>query len=295
MSKFPESIDKITKARLRFSAFGSVVSIALAMFFIGILVYFAFFSYQLMQNISQKFEMEILFYGTVKEADIVAFEQKLKLEPFIATSKISPRADNVKEAVEAVGQNFMEILESNPINASILFTVKPPFANADSLATISKSIMQSLIVRDVAYADVIVNTVLNNLVTIEMIIIGISFIFIFIATLLIANVIRLNIYAKRLTIRSMLLVGATRNFVRKPFLIKGFIQGVWGGILSIIALAFTLYLGNQYIPEFIDFSYISFLSLILLAIFIFTILFTILIALLSVNKYIKINRDQLYL
>ncbi|HXK73779.1 MAG TPA: permease-like cell division protein FtsX [Bacteroidales bacterium] len=295
MSKFPDSIDKITKARLRFSAFGSIVSIALAMFFIGILVYFAFFSHQLMQNISQKFEMEILFYGTVKEADIASFEQQLKLEPFIATSKLSSRADNVKTAIEAVGQNFMEILESNPINASILFTVKPQYANIDSLATISKSIMQSMIVRDVVYADVIVNTVLNNLITIEIVIFGISFIFIFIAILLIANVIRLNIYAKRLNIRSMLLVGATRNFVRKPFITKGFIQGVWGGILAIVALAATLYLGNQYIPQFIDFKYISILSLILLAIFIFSILFTIIIALLSVNKYIKINRDRLYL
>ncbi|HRR03760.1 MAG TPA: FtsX-like permease family protein, partial [Bacteroidales bacterium] len=143
--------------------------------------------------------------------------------------------------------------------------------------------------------DVIVNTVLNNLITIEIVIFGISFIFIFIAILLIANVIRLNIYAKRLNIRSMLLVGATRNFVRKPFITKGFIQGVWGGILAIVALAATLYLGNQYIPQFIDFKYISILSLILLAIFIFSILFTIIIALLSVNKYIKINRDRLYL
>ncbi len=66
-------------------------------------------------------------------------------------------------------------------------------------------------------------------------------------------------------------------------------------ILAIVALAATLYLGNQYIPQFIDFKYISIPSLILLAIFIFSILFTIIIALLSVNKYIKINRDRLYL
>jgi cell division transport system permease protein len=103
------------------------------------------------------------------------------------------------------------------------------------------------------------------------------------------------VYAKRLNIRSMLLVGATRGFVRRPFVWKGFVQGVWGGFLAIILLGFLLYKGNQYFPEFIDFTYIHILSLILAGIFVFSIIFTMLIALFSVNKYIKINRDRLYL
>ena len=79
MSKYPESIDRITKARLKFSAFGSIVSIALTMFFIGTMAFFAFFSTQYINNLSKKIEMEILFYSDVKEANIIALEQKLKL------------------------------------------------------------------------------------------------------------------------------------------------------------------------------------------------------------------------
>lgn len=295
MSKYPDSIDKITKARLQFSALGSVVSIALAMFFIGTLVFFAFFSSEMIQNLSKKLEMEILFYGDVKEADITAFEQKLKLEPFIASSRVSSRDENTKEAIKTVGNNFLEIIESNPINASVIISVNPNYGNTDSLTKISKEIMQHRIVRDVVYPDVIVKSVHNNLLTIQLTIIGICLVFILISMLLIANSIRLNVYAKRLNIRSMLLVGATRGFVRRPFVWKGFVQGVWGGFLAIILLGFLLYKGNQYFPEFIDFTYIHILSLILAGIFVFSIIFTMLIALFSVNKYIKINRDRLYL
>jgi len=295
MNKYPDSIDKITKARLRFSALGSVVSIALAMFFIGTLVFFAFFSSEMIHNLSKKLEMEILFYGDVKEADITAFEQKLKLEPFIAASRVSSREENTKEAIKTVGNNFLEIIESNPINASVIISVNPNYGNTDSLTKISKEMMQNRIVRDVVYPDVIVKSVHNNLLTIQLTIIGICLVFILISMLLIANSIRLNVFAKRLNIRSMLLVGATRGFVRRPFVWKGFVQGVWGGFLAVILLGFLLYKGNQYFPEFIDFTYIQILSLILAGIYVFSIIFTMLIALFSVNKYIKINRDRLYL
>lgn len=295
MNKYPDSIDKITKARLRFSALGSVVSIALAMFFIGTLVFFAFFSSEMIHNLSKKLEMEILFYGDVKEADITAFEQKLKLEPFIAASRVSSREENTKEAIKTVGNNFLEIIESNPINASVIISVNPNYGNTDSLTKISKEMMQYRIVRDVVYPDVIVKSVHNNLLTIQLTIIGICLVFILISMLLIANSIRLNVYAKRLNIRSMLLVGATRGFVRRPFVWKGFVQGVWGGFLAVVLLGFLLYKGNQYFPEFIDFTYIQILSLILAGIYVFSIIFTMLIALFSVNKYIKINRDRLYL
>jgi len=295
MNKYPDSIDKITKARLRFSALGSVVSIALAMFFIGTLVFFAFFSSEMIHNLSKKLEMEILFYGDVKEADITAFEQKLKLEPFIAASRVSSREENTKEAIKTVGNNFLEIIESNPINASVIISVNPNYGNTDSLTKISKEMMQYRIVRDVVYPDVIVKSVHNNLLTIQLTIIGICLVFILISMLLIANSIRLNVYAKRLNIRSMLLVGATRGFVRRPFVWKGFVQGVWGGFLAVVLLGFLLYKGNQYFPQFIDFTYIQILSLILAGIYVFSIIFTMLIALFSVNKYIKINRDRLYL
>jgi len=93
----------------------------------------------------------------------------------------------------------------------------------------------------------------------------------------------------------MLLIGATRSFVRKPFIMKGFIQGVWGGVIACVLVAFTLLEGNFVLPEFVDFQYIPQISLLLAGIFVFSVLFTVIVSFFSVNRYIKINRDELYL
>lgn len=293
MGKYPESIDKITKARLRFSAFGSIFSIALTMFLIGMFLFLAFFSTRYINNISQKIELEVLFYPDIKEANIVALEQRLKMEPYITSSRVSSRADNTAEAIRTIGNNYTEII-SNPINASIIIRVKAAYANTDSLNVISKKIKQNTSVQDVQYPQFIVNSFYNN-ITYQLVIFGVCALFMVISMLLIANSIRLNIYAKRFNIKSMLLVGATRGYVRRPFLFKGLVQGVWGGFIAIVLLAYVLYMGNQFLPEFIDFSYIFQISFLLGAIFLFSILFTIFISFISVNKYIKMKADRLYL
>lgn len=294
MSKYPDSIDKITKARLRFSAFGSVVSIALTMFFIGTLVFFAYFSTQYIRNLSKKIEMEILFFADVKEADIVSMEQRIKMEPFIASSRVSSRQENTQEAIKTIGNNYTDII-SNPINASIIISVDPKYANSDSLQVISKRIKKEQIVQDVQYPDFLVKSISDNFRTLQIVVLIISAIFMLISMLLIANSIRLHIYAKRFNIKSMLLVGATRSFVRGPFVLKGLNQGVWGGAIAVVLLGLMLYQGNLLFPQFVDFSNILPISLILLGVFVFSILFTIIVSIISVNRYIRIKDERLYL
>lgn len=294
MGKYPDTIDKITKARLRFSAFGSIVSIALTMFFIGMLAFFAFFSTQFIHNLSKKIEMEILFYADVKEADIVSMEQRMKMEPFIASSRVSSRAENTQEAIKTIGNNYTEII-SNPINASIIISVAPEYANSDSLKQITKRIKKEQIVQDVQYPDYLVKSITNNFHTIQWVVLIISAVFMLISMLLIANSIRLHIYAKRFNIKSMLLVGATRSFVRGPFVLKGLSQGVWGGAIAIILLGLALYQGQLLFPEFVDFSKILYIAIILASVFVFSILFTILVSIISVNRYIRIKDERLYL
>ena len=294
MAKSQPSLDRITRTRLFFSAVGSILSIALTMFSIGILVFFAFFSMKYMQNLSQKVEMEILFYSDVNEADIIAFEQKLNAEPYISQSRFYSKEENTAEAIKAIGNDFTEII-TNPINASILISVTPDYANGDSLKVVAKKIKQNENVQDVDYPESIVKTVLDNFIKVQMAIVIICTVFMLISMLLIGNSLRLSIYSKRFSIRSMLLIGATRAFVRKPFLIRGFAQGIWGGLIACILIVLILWEGNMVLPEFIDFQYITQLLILLGSIFVFSVLFTVVVSFFSVSRYIKINRDELYL
>lgn len=294
MSKYPDSIDRITRARIAFSAAWSVFSIAITIFFIGILVYVAFFSTKYIQDLSKKIEVEVLFYSEVREADVMAYEQQLKMKHYVAASRFSSKSENTEIAKKILGNDFTEVIP-NPINATIIFSVTPEYANSDSLAMIERDVMKNSEVKDIEYPDSIVKSVLNNFMKVQIIIFIICAIFMIISMILIANYIRLQIYAKRFGIRSMMLVGATKGFVRRPFVFKGFVQGVLGGILAIIMLAGLLYLGNIHIPIMVNFDYILEISILLAGIFLLSILFTILVSLYSVNKYIKINTDRLYL
>jgi len=294
MANSQSSSDRITRTRLFFSAIGSILSISLTMFSIGILVFFAFFSMKYIQNLSQKVEVEILFYSDVKETDIMAFEQKLKTEPYISQSRFCSKEDNTAEAIKTIGNDFTEII-TNPINASILISVTPNYANGDSIKTIIKKLKHNISVQDVEYPESIVKTVLDNFIKIQIAVVVICAVFMLISMLLIGNSLRLAIYSKRFSIRSMLLIGATPAFVRKPFLIKGFAQGVWGGFIACVLIALILWESNFVLAEFIDFQYINEISMLIICIFVFSILFTVIVSLFSVNRYIKINRDKLYL
>ena len=294
MANYPDTIDSITKARLRLSTFGSIFSIALTMFFIGALVFFAFFSMRYLQNLSQKIEMEVLFYSDIKEADIDALEKQIKLKPYIENSRVSSREENTRIAQQIVGSNFTEII-ANPINASIILNVKPQYANSDSLNKISKELTKYPIVQDVDYPDFIVKSISNNFKKIQWVILAICLVLMVISMLLVANCIRLNIFDKRFNIKSMLLVGATPKFVRRPFVTKGLLQGVWGGIIAVVLLALLLLYGNSMAPDFVDFSAMLYIVIILAGVLLFSMLFTMLISAFSVNRYIRINDERLYL
>jgi cell division transport system permease protein len=294
MANYPDSIDRITKARLRLSAFGSIFSIALTMLFIGTLSFFAFFSMKYLQNLSQKIEMEVLFYSDIKEADIDALEKQIKLKPYIENSRVSSREENTRTAQKIIGSNFTEVI-SNPINASIIINVKPEYANTDSLNKISKELKRNPIVQDVDYPDFIVKSISNNFKKVQWTIFAICAVFMIISMLLVANCIRLNIFAKRFNIKSMLLVGATPKFVRRPFVTKGLLQGIWGGLIAVALLAVLLVYGNMAAPDFIDFSAMLYIVIILGAILLFSMLFTMLISAFSVNRYIRIDDESLYM
>ena len=321
MGKQPESLDKITKARLAFSSLGSICSIALAMFFVGVLAVMAVFSTQYLQNISQNLELEVLFFATtpqqttttidsttviqtvnqaVPESDIRDYELTLKHQPFVATSRVSSLKENI-EITKKLLRNEFEEYTDNPLNASIILTLKPEYTNADSLAKVIQFIKQNEQVKEVTYPDIIAQFIQNNLRTTQWIILGICGVFLFISLILIGNSLRLNIYAKRFNIRSLLLIGATRSFVRKPFLTKGFVQGLIGGAIATAGIALVLIAGQNILPNFINFAQFTstekylYLSLLLGGLFCFSILFTTISALIFTNRYIKINPDSLYL
>ncbi len=154
--------------------------------------------------------------------------------------------------------------------------------------------MREDFVREVDYQKPMVELINRNLSKVGMVLLGFSGILLIISVLLIYNTIRLAVYARRLLIKSMLLVGATHVFIRKPFIVGGIFQGLIGGTVAVILLAAVLYLAQNKIPEITVLHDIMFISLIFAGVVVFGVLIAWLSNYFAVKKYLKFNSDTLY-
>jgi cell division transport system permease protein len=146
----------------------------------------------------------------------------------------------------------------------------------------------------VDFQQSLVELVNRNVTKVGMVLAGFSGILLIISVLLIFNTIRLAVFARRFLIKSMLLVGATPAFIRRPFIINGVLQGLAGGAVSVVLLAALLYLAQNKIPEITVLQDVRLIVLIFVGVVVFGVLITWLSNFFAVKKYLKTNSDALY-
>lgn len=293
MSNHQYQEDRISKTRLRNSFIGSVIGIVLAMYIVGIFAFIVYISNTFIHSLSQNIEVELSFFSDIPEYDILQLEKHLKTKNYVQKTEFFSQKQNTEEAIELLGSDFTEIID-NPINATIILTMNPLYSSPQKLDSIAQILKRNTIVQDVTYPQIIVENIHQKIRPIQIAVFIVALILTLISFALIANSIRLAIYSKRFLIKSMLLVGAEKGFVRKPFIKTGFLQGLIGGLLSIILLGLTLYIGHRFYPDMFYINNLNEIGIILGGIFILSLLLTLIATLISVNKYIRIKTDNLF-
>ena len=188
----------------------------------------------------------------------------------------------------------MKFLGYNPLSPTIEVRLKAEYANPQSYKNIEKELSGNRNIREIVYQKSLLQLVNENIERISILILAFSSLLLFISIVLINNTIRLSVYSRRFLIKSMLLIGATQSFVRRPFILKGIMEGIYGSILAIIMLIGIFYLAVRQIPEFYSMiDYNLFLSLFGL-IMVFGILISWFSNFMAVRKYLRIDTDFLY-
>ena len=192
-------------------------------------------------------------------------------------------------------EDFINFLDGhNPLPASIDVILNASYTNPDSLSWIEEEIMQNDVVREVVYSKSLVDLVNENVKQISLFILVFCALLFLIAVALINNTIRLNIYSKRFLIRTMQLVGATRRFIRKPFILSGISHGIYAAIIAIAFLAGCLYLAQREIPELIELQDVELIATIFIGVILMGIIISWVSTLMAVRKYLKLSKDELY-
>jgi cell division transport system permease protein len=286
--------EKYNKRRLKSSYITSVISISLVLFMLGILGMIILHAQKISNQVKENIGFSIYIKEEVKEADIIRFQKSMDVSSFVKSTEYITKEKAASDLSKDLGEDFVNFLGYNPLSAKIDVRLNADYANNDSLTKIEKQITKNEFVKEVYYQKSLVQVVNENIKRISLFILSFSTLLLIIAMALINNTIKLSVYSKRFLIKTMQLVGATQHFIRKPFIIKGVISGLYGALISIALLIGTLYLAQNNFPEIFNIQEID-LYLIVFGIVIFLgILFSWVSTYLAVRKYLNMKTDSLY-
>ena len=219
----------------------SVISIALALYMMGLFFIFGLISKELSVYMKENIAFSILLKEDIKEADIRQMERQLNAQPFIKSAKYISKEEAAREMVAELGEDPQMVLGINPFQASMEVKLKSAYANPDSLQQIEKKLTSYTNVSELLYQKDIMQVVNNNVRRIGLVLFMLITILVLISFVLISNTIRLLIYSKRFLVYTMRLVGATPAFIRRPFIRYNIVSGLIAGVLAIMMLMGTLY------------------------------------------------------
>jgi cell division transport system permease protein len=286
--------EKYARRRAQSSYFSTVISISLVLFMLGTLGLIVLHAQKLSDYVKENIGFSVILKENVKEVDIVQLQKTLDAANYVKSTEYITKEKAAESLKNDLGEDFISFLGYNPLLASIEVRLKADFANNDSIAWIERDLLSNTKVKEVIYQKSLISMVNENIKKISLVMLGFSALLLLISIALINNTIRLSIYSKRFLIKSMQLVGATKGFIRRPFVIKGIMQGIYAGIISVALLVGLLYLAQREIPELLFLQDEQLIAIL----FGFVILLGILISwfstFLAVRKYLRLKTDDLY-
>jgi cell division transport system permease protein len=261
---------------------------------LGILAFILLSGEKLADQFKEKLEFTIIINDGIKEKDILALKDSLEKMPWVKSAEYVSKEEAAKIFSQDNGEDFKDLLDYNPLFASINLKLHSGYTSQDSINNIDKRLTSNKIVSEFYYEHKLVEVLNDNLRKIGWIIITISFLFIIIASTLIDSTIRLSMYANRFLIRSMQLVGATRSFITKPFISRSLLNGlIAAGIASILLLLLMNFAESQ-ISELRALEDWPLYAAIFTAILLEGLIFSFISTYKAVRKYLKMKLDELY-
>lgn len=279
---------------MRASGFTVIVSLSLVLFMLGALGLLIINANKLSTHFKENVGFQVYLRDTATSAQTDALIQELSNSRFTRSVNLISKEQAAEQLQGELGEDFLSFLGSNPLLNSLEVKLEANHVNSDTLRIVEKKLMQKPFVKEVVYQKDLIDNLNRNAKAVAFFILIFSAALLIVAIALINNTIRLSIYSQRFLIRTMYLVGATRAFISKPFVFKGFRQGVIAGILAGIMLALFLIVGVRFIPELLQLQDENVLLILFAGIVLIGIIISAVSAFFSVMRYLKLKTSDLY-
>ncbi|MCX4333802.1 MAG: permease-like cell division protein FtsX [Bacteroidales bacterium] len=272
----------------------SVISISLVLLLVGVASLLLVNARSVSDYFKENMKVSVLMKTDVAEEDALAFRRKVDGMRFIKSSDFVSREQGISEMRNLLGEDFLDVFETSPIPVSIDVTLKADYVSADSLDMVKSEIAASPLVDEVVYQRSLVDALNSNLSKISVVLGIFIVLLLFISYVLINNTVRLNVYARRFTIHTMRLVGATRSFIRAPFVLQAVFQGIFSAIVAIIMLLAIMFVVRNEFAQLFEVFRLDLLLIVLGIVIASGVVICVSSTYFVVNKLVSLKKDELY-
>ena len=287
-------IEQYQKRRLISSYFSVVLSIALVLFLLGILGMLVLNTKKLGDHFKEQITISVFLKDNAKPVEIDQLQKSLVMADYTKSATYISKEDAAEQYSEDIGENFQEFLGYNPLKNSVDINLKADFVSSEQVTEIAESLSAKTYVDEVSYDKPLISLLNENVKKISLWILITCAIFTFIAVLLINSSIRLSIYSKRFIIKTMQMVGATKKFIRRPFIATNIKLGFFGSLIALSALAAVLYYVDISFPELNIFQDSTVLIILFVSILCLGILISYLSTYFATQRFLNLRTDDLY-
>ena len=281
--------------RLIHSYLSSVISISLVLFLVGIAGIVAANAKGVSDFFKENITLSAIMNVEVNEVEAEGVAKKFSKKRYVKSVDIISKEQGVKEMKEMLGEDFLNVFETNPIPVSLDIQVNAEYFSKDSLAMIQKDLQKEKLVAEVVYQESLVDLLNANLEKVGLVLGVFILLLMFISFVLINNTVRLNVYSKRFTIHTMRLVGATKGFICRPFAGQAFFQGVISSSIAVLALIGVMYVVRNEFYQLFELLDVRVLGLVLLCVIAIGVLICVISTVIVVRRMVSLTNDELYI
>ncbi len=289
-----QNFEKYQKKRLRSSYLSVVISIALVLFLLGLLGLLILKTRALATHFKEQVSLQIFLKDSIGNDALARFQKELHAKTYTQKLTYVSKEVAAKEMQQEIGQDFLEFLGTNPLKNVINLHVKSDYVTREKMQEIENSLKKSPLVYEIVYDKPLIELLNKNIKRISLWVLLFSSLLTLIAVVLINSSIRLSVYSKRFIIKTMQMVGATKRFIRKPFIWTSIKLGITGAVLANIALLGLAFYIEQQIPEISLLKHPAILGIVFLGVLVLGILITWISTYFATRRFLNLRTHELY-
>lgn len=286
--------NKLIRRRLANSYLSTVISISLVLLLVGIASLLLVNARSVSDYFKENMQVSILLKQEVEDDQAAALKTVLDSMRFIKTTETVSREQGIREMSDMLGEDFLSVFSSAPVPISIMATLNAEYMSPDSLEVVSREVSAFPEVDEVVWQQNLVNALNSNLGKISLVIGVFILLLLFISYVLINNTVRLNVFSRRFTIHTMQLVGATRSFIRAPFMVQACFQGLISAFVAIIMLVAILFFLRSEFAQLFEVFELSSLLVVVGIVVVTGLVICLFSTYFVVNRLVRLSKDELY-